>query len=593
MIEKILKDIRGLFKVQDKAMFAKQNIPYLAFFYLGNIFSHHIRSYTGGDVIDKIFQGLLELNRMSLFPSLHLIDIFMGIGTAVLIKFIVYTKGKNAKKFRQGKEYGSARWGNRKDIEPYMDEKFQNNILLTKTERLSMNGRPSNPKYARNKNVLVIGGSGSGKTRFYVKPNLMQMHSSYCVTDPKGTIVLECGKMLEDNGYEIRILNTINFKKSMKYNPFSYIHSEKDILKLVQTIIANTKGEGEKAGEDFWVKAEKLYYTALIAYIYYEAPKEEKNFATLLDMIDASEVREDDENYKNPIDRLFEALEKKEPRHFAVKQYKKYKLAAGKTAKSILISCGARLAPFDIQELRDLMSEDELELDCIGDRKTALFVIISDTDDTFNFVVSIMYSQLFNLLCDKADDVYGGRLPIHVRFLLDEFANIGLIPKFEKLIATIRSREISASIILQAQSQLKAIYKDNADTIIGNCDSTLFLGGKEKTTLKELSETLGKETIDLYNISETKSNQNSFAMNYQKTGKELMSQDEITVMDGGKCIFQLRGVRPFFSDKFDITKHKNYKFLEDYDKKNVFDIEEYIKRKGKVKLNRNTVITRL
>ena len=546
MIEKMIKDIRGIFKVQDKAMFAKQNIPYLAFFYLGNIFSHHIRSYTGGDVIDKIFQGLLELNRMSFFPSLYLIDIIMGIGTAVLIKFIVYTKGKNAKKFRQGKEYGSARWGNRKDIEPYMDEKFQNNILLTKTERLSMNGRPSNPKYARNKNVLVIGGSGSGKTRFYVKPNLMQMHSSYCVTDPKGTIVLECGKMLEDNGYEIRILNTINFKKSMKYNPFSYIHSEKDILKLVQTIIANTKGEGEKAGEDFWVKAEKLYYTALIAYIYYEAPKEEKNFATLLDMIDASEVREDDENYKNPIDRLFEALEKKEPRHFAVKQYKKYKLAAGKTAKSILISCGARLAPFDIQELRDLMSEDELELDCIGDRKTALFVIISDTDDTFNFVVSIMYSQLFNLLCDKADDVYGGRLPVHVRFLLDEFANIGLIPKFEKLIATIRSREISASIILQAQSQLKAIYKDNADTIIGNCDSTLFLGGKEKTTLKELSETLGKETIDLYNISETKSNQNSFAMNYQKTGKDLMSQDEITVMDGGKCIFQLRGVRPFF-----------------------------------------------
>lgn len=593
MIEKMIKDIRGIFKVQDKAMFAKQNIPYLAFFYLGNIFSHHIRSYTGGDVIDKTLQGLLELNRMSFVPSLYLIDIIMGIGTAVLIKFIVYTKGKNAKKFRQGKEYGSARWGNRKDIEPYMDENFQNNILLTKTERLSMNGRPSNPKYARNKNVLVIGGSGSGKTRFYVKPNLMQMHSSYCVTDPKGTIVLECGKMLEDNGYEIRILNTINFKKSMKYNPFSYIHSEKDILKLVQTIIANTKGEGEKAGEDFWVKAEKLYYTALIAYIYYEAPKEEKNFATLLDMIDASEVREDDENYKNPIDRLFEALEKKEPRHFAVKQYKKYKLAAGKTAKSILISCGARLAPFDIQELRDLMSEDELELDCIGDRKTALFVIISDTDDTFNFVVSIMYSQLFNLLCDKADDVYGGRLPVHVRFLLDEFANIGLIPKFEKLIATIRSREISASIILQAQSQLKAIYKDNADTIIGNCDSTLFLGGKEKTTLKELSETLGKETIDLYNISETKSNQNSFAMNYQKTGKELMSQDEITVMDGGKCIFQLRGVRPFFSDKYDITKHKNYSLLEDYDKKNRFDVESHIKRKGKAKLRKNTVVTRM
>ncbi|HEO0656821.1 TPA: type IV secretory system conjugative DNA transfer family protein [Streptococcus agalactiae] len=593
MIDKILKDIKGLFKVQDKAKFLKQNIPYLAFFYVGNIFSHHIRAYTGGDVIDKIFQGILELNTMSFIPSIHVADILMGVGVAVLIKFIVYTKGKNAKKFRQGKEYGSARWGTRKDIEPYMDEKFQNNILLTQTERLTMNGRPANPKYARNKNVLVIGGSGSGKTRFYVKPNLMQMHSSYCVTDPKGTIVIECGKMLEDNGYEIKILNTINFKKSMKYNPFAYLRSEKDILKLVQTIIANTKGEGEKAGEDFWVKAEKLYYTALIGYIFYEAPREEKNFATLLDMIDASEVREDDETYMNPIDRLFEALEKKEPTHFAVKQYKKYKLAAGKTAKSILISCGARLAPFDIRELRELMSEDELELDTLGDRKTALFVIISDTDDTFNFVVSIMYSQLFNLLCDKADDVYGGRLPVHVRCLLDEFANIGLIPKFEKLIATIRSREISASIILQAQSQLKAIYKDNADTIVGNCDSTLFLGGKEKTTLKELSETLGKETIDLYNTSETRSNQKSFGLNYQKTGKELMSQDEITVMDGGKCIFQLRGVRPFLSDKFDITKHKNYKLLVDYDKKNLFDIESYMKRKGKAKLNRETVITRV
>ncbi|VTS17869.1 VirD4-like conjugal transfer protein, CD1115 family [Streptococcus pseudoporcinus] len=593
MIDKILKDIKGSFKVQDKVKFAKQNIPYLAFFYIGNIFSYHVRSYTGGDVIDRIFQGILELNTMSFIPSIHLIDILVGVGVAALIKFIVYTKGKNAKKFRQGKEYGSARWGNKKDIEPYMDEKFQNNILLTQTERLTMNGRPANPKYARNKNVLVIGGSGSGKTRFYVKPNLMQMHSSYCVTDPKGTIVLECGKMLEDNGYEIKILNTINFKKSMKYNPFAYIRSEKDILKLVQTIIANTKGEGEKAGEDFWVKAEKLYYTALIGYIFYEAPREEKNFATLLDMIDASEVREDDETYMNPIDRLFEALEKKEPTHFAVKQYKKYKLAAGKTAKSILISCGARLAPFDIQELRDLMKEDELELDTLGDRKTALFVIISDTDDTFNFVVSIMYSQLFNLLCDKADDVYGGRLPIHVRCLLDEFANIGLIPKFEKLIATIRSREISASIILQAQSQLKAIYKEHADTIIGNCDSTLFLGGKEKTTLKELSETLGKETIDLYNTSETRSNQNSFGLNYQKTGKELMSQDEITVMDGSKCIFQLRGVRPFLSDKFDITKHKNYKLLEDYDKKNLFDIESYMKRRGKAKLNKNTVIMKL
>lgn len=593
MIAKILKDMKGLFKVQDKAKFMKQNIPYLAFFYIGNIFSHHVRSYTGGDVIDKIFQGILELNTMSFLPSIYLVDILTGIVVAAIIKFIIYIKGKNAKKFRQGREYGSARWGNKKDIEPYMDEKFQNNILLTQTERLTMNGRPANPKYARNKNVLVIGGSGSGKTRFFVKPNLMQMHSSYCVTDPKGTIVLECGKMLEDNGYEIKILNTINFKKSMKYNPFAYLRSEKDILKLVQTIIANTKGEGEKAGEDFWVKAEKLYYTALIGYIFYEAPREEKNFATLLDMIDASEVREDDETYMNPIDRLFEALEKKEPTHFAVKQYKKYKLAAGKTAKSILISCGARLAPFDIQELRDLMQEDELELDTLGDRKTALFVIISDTDDTFNFVVSIMYSQLFNLLCDKADDVYGGRLPVHVRCLLDEFANIGLIPKFEKLIATIRSREISASIILQAQSQLKAIYKDNADTIVGNCDSTLFLGGKEKTTLKELSETLGKETIDLYNTSETRSNQKSFGLNYQKTGKELMSQDEITVMDGSKCIFQLRGVRPFLSDKFDITKHKNYKLLEDYDKKNLFDIESYMKRKGKAKLNRDTVITRM
>ena len=593
MIDKILIDIKGLFKVQDKAKFLKKNIPYLAFFYVGNIFSHHARAYIGGDVIDKIFQGILELNTMSFIPSIHPSDILIGVGVAALIKFIVYTKGKNAKKFRQGKEYGSARWGTRKDIEPYVDEKFQNNILLTQTERLTMNGRPANPKYARNKNVLVIGGSGSGKTRFYVKPNLMQMHSSYCVTDPKGTIVIECGKMLEDNGYEIKILNTINFKKSMKYNPFAYIRSEKDILKLVQTIIANTKGEGEKAGEDFWVKAEKLYYTALIGYIFYEAPREEKNFATLLDMIDASEVREDDETYMNPIDRLFEALEKKEPTHFAVKQYKKYKLAAGKTAKSILISCGARLAPFDIQELRDLMKEDELELDTLGDRKTALFVIISDTDDTFNFVVSIMYSQLFNLLCDKADDEYGGRLPVHVRCLLDEFANIGLIPKFEKLIATIRSREISASIILQAQSQLKAIYKDNADTIVGNCDSTLFLGGKEKTTLKELSETLGKETIDLYNTSETRSNANSYGLNYQKTGKELMSQDEITVMDGSKCIFQLRGVRPFLSDKFDITKHKNYKLLEDFNKKNAFDIEEYIKRKGKAKLNRETVITRV
>ena len=588
MIDKILQDIKSVFIGQDWKKLLKVNIPYLAFFYVGNIFSAHVGAYRGGDIIDRIMTAIIELGTMKFIPSFHPNDLLIGIAVAGLMKFIVYTKGKKAKKFREGKEYGSARWGNAKDIKPYIDEKYDNNVLFTNTERLTMNGRPSNPKYARNKNVLVIGGSGSGKTRFFVKPNLMQMHSSYVVTDPKGTIVLECGKMLENHGYEIKILNTINFKKSMKYNPFAYLKSEKDILKLVQTIIANTKGEGEKAGEDFWIKAEKLYYTALIGYIYYEAPREEKNFKTLLDMIDASEVREDDESYMNPIDRLFEALEKKHPTHFAVKQYKKYKLAAGKTAKSILISCGARLAPFDIEELRELMSEDEMALDTIGDKKTALFVIISDTDDTFNFIVSIMYSQLFNLLCDKADDVYGGRLPVHVRFLLDEFANIGLIPKFEKLIATIRSREISASIILQSQSQLKAIYKDHADTIIGNCDSTLFLGGKEKTTLKELSETLGKETIDLYNTSETRSNQKSFGLNYQKVGKELMSQDEITVMDGGKCIFQLRGVRPFLSDKFDITKHKNYKLLEDYDKKNLFDVEKYMKRVGKAKVTANT-----
>lgn len=593
VLEAILSDIKNLIKIDNPKKFILSNIPYLSFFYIGNIFSKHINSYVGGDIIDRIMVGISDIGTLSYIPSLNPRDLLVGVSVAALVKLIVYSKGKNKKKYRQGKEYGSARWGENKDIAPYIDPKFENNVLITNTERLTMNSRPKNPKYARNKNVLVIGGSGSGKTRFYVKPNLMQMHSSYVVTDPKGTLVLECGKMLYENGYDIKILNTINFKKSMKYNPFAYLRSEKDILKLVQTIIANTKGDGEKAGEDFWVKAEKLYYTALIGYIYYEAPEEEKNFKTLLDMIDASEVREDDETYMNPIDRLFEALEKKDPSHFAVKQYKKYKLAAGKTAKSILISCGARLAPFDIRELRELMSEDELELDKIGDRKTALFVIISDTDDTFNFVVSIMYSQLFNLLCDKADDVYGGRLPVHVRCLLDEFANIGLIPKFEKLIATIRSREISASIILQAQSQLKAIYKDHADTIVGNCDSTLFLGGKEKTTVKELSETLGKETIDLYNTSETRSNQKSFGLNYQKTGKELMSQDEITVMDGGKCIYQLRGVRPFLSDKFDITKHKNYKLLEDYDKKNLFDVEEYLTNRDKIKINRNSLITRL
>ncbi|HEM3655662.1 TPA: VirD4-like conjugal transfer protein, CD1115 family [Streptococcus suis] len=593
ILDAILSDIKNLIKIDNPKKFILSNIPYLSFFYIGNIFSKHINSYVGGDIIDRLMLGISDIGTLSYIPSINPRDLLVGITVAALVKLIVYSKGKNKKKYRQGKEYGSARWGESKDIAPYIDPKFENNVLITNTERLTMNSRPKNPKYARNKNVLVIGGSGSGKTRFYVKPNLMQMHSSYVVTDPKGTLVLECGKMLYENGYDIKILNTINFKKSMKYNPFAYLRSEKDILKLVQTIIANTKGDGEKAGEDFWVKAEKLYYTALIGYIYYEAPEEEKNFKTLLDMIDASEVREDDETYMNPIDRLFEALEKKDPSHFAVKQYKKYKLAAGKTAKSILISCGARLAPFDIRELREIMSEDELELDKIGDRKTALFVIISDTDDTFNFVVSIMYSQLFNLLCDKADDVYGGRLPVHVRCLLDEFANIGLIPKFEKLIATIRSREISASIILQAQSQLKAIYKDHADTIVGNCDSTLFLGGKEKTTVKELSETLGKETIDLYNTSETRSNQKSFGLNYQKTGKELMSQDEITVMDGGKCIYQLRGVRPFFSDKFDITKHKNYKLLEDYDKKNLFDVEKYLTNRDKVKLKSSYKINRL
>lgn len=593
MIDKILKDVKDALKIDSPKEFMIGWLPYILIFYLGNIFAKHVNAYVGGDIIDRIFTAILQIETMSFLPSLKANDLVTGLVVAGIVKAIVYTKGKKTKKFREGEEYGSARWGTKKDIEPYIDDKFQNNVILTQTEYLTMNSRPKNPKYARNKNVMVVGGSGSGKTRFYVKPNLMQMHSSYVVTDPKGTIVIECGKMLERNGYDIKVLNTINFKKSMKYNPFAYLRSEKDILKLVQTIIANTKGEGEKAGEDFWVKAEKLYYTALIGYIFYEAPKEEKNFATLLDMIDASEVREDDENYKNPIDHLFDALERKDPTHFAVKQYRKYKLAAGKTAKSILISCGARLAPFDIKELRELMSEDDLALDTIGDKKTALFVIISDTDDTFNFVVSIMYSQLFNLLCDKADDVYGGRLPVHVRFLLDEFANIGLIPKFEKLIATIRSREISASIILQAQSQLKAIYKDHADTIVGNCDSMIFLGGKEKTTLKELSEMLGKETIDLYNTSENRSNQKSFGLNYQKTGKDLMSQDEITVMDGGKCILQLRGVRPFLSDKYDITKHKNYKLLEDYDKRNTFDVEKYMTRKNKPKLKANTTVVRI
>ena len=482
----------------------------------------------------------------------------------------------------QGVEYGSARWGNTVDIRPFVDPVFQNNVILTQTERLMMSNRPKNPKNARNKNALIVGGSGSGKTRFWLKPNLMQCHSSYVVTDPKGSIVVECGKLLQREGYKIKILNTINFKKSMHYNPFAYIRSEKDILKLVTTLIANTKGEG-KAGDDFWVKAETLLYTALIGYIYFEAPEHEQNFSTLIEFINASEVREDDEDFQNPVDLMFAQLEEKDPQHFAVRQYKKYKLAAGKTAKSILISCGARLAPFDIKELRELTAYDEMELDTLGDRKTALFIIISDTDDTFNFLVSMAYTQLFNLLCDKADDVYGGRLPVHVRCLIDEAANIGQIPKLEKLMATIRSREISACLVLQAQSQLKALYKDNADTIIGNCDSMIFLGGKEKTTLKDLSETLGKETIDMFNTSDTRGSQRSYGLNYQKLGKELMSMDELAVMDGGKCILQLRGVRPFLSEKYDITKHPNYKYLSDFDKRNTFNIEKYLSTKFKPK----------
>ena len=557
------------------------NLPYLLFVWLFDKVGAAVRLSPGADASAK----LLHLGDgftaafSSIAPSFHPVDLLIGIAGAVIVRLIIYVKGKNAKKYRKGMEYGSARWGTAEDIKPYTDPVFENNIPLTQTERLTMNSRPKQPKYARNKNILVIGGSGSGKTRFFVKPSLMQMHSSYVVTDPKGTVLIECGKLLQRGGYRIKVLNTINFKKSMKYNPFAYLRSEKDILKLVNTIIANTKGDGEKSGEDFWVKAEKLYYTALIGYIWYEAPEDEKNFTTLLEMINASEAREDDEDFQNPVDLMFERLEEKDPEHFAVKQYKKYKLAAGKTAKSILISCGARLAPFDIKELRELMETDEMELDTIGDRKTALFVIISDTDDTFNFVVSILYTQLFNLLCDKADDEYGGRLPVHVRCLLDEFANIGQIPKFEKLIATIRSREISASIILQSQSQLKAIYKDNADTIVGNCDTTLFLGGKEKTTLKEISEILGKETIDSFNTSETRGRELSHGLNYQKLGKELMTQDEIAVMDGGKCILQLRGVRPFFSDKFDITKHPKYKYLSDADPKNAFDMEKHLKRR--------------
>lgn len=559
------------------------SIPYLIIFYLADKCFWLYRHCIGDSMIEKI--GVMLMNFQLAFtnwlPSFHMQDLLEGLVTALIFRLILYYKAKNAKKFRHGEEYGSARWGNRKDIEPFVDPIFENNIILTETERLTMNSRPKAPKYARNKNVIVIGGSGSGKTRFYVKPNLMQMTDrvSYVVTDPKGTIIVECGKMLVNGGYRIKVLNTINFKKSMHYNPFHYIRSEKDILKLVNTIIANTKGEGEKSTEDFWIKAERLLYSALIGYIWYEAPEEEQNFSTLLEFINASETREDDEEFKNAVDELFEELEAENPEHFAVRQYRKYKLAAGKTAKSILISCGARLAPFDIQELREIMSYDEMELDMIGDQKTAMFVIISDTDDTFNFVVAIMYTQLFNLLCDKADDEHGGRLPYHVRLLLDEFSNIGQIPKFDKLIATIRSREISASIILQSQSQLKTIYKDAAETITGNRDTVLFLGGKESSTLKEISETLGKETIDLYNTSDTRGTSQSYGLNYQKTGKELMSRDELAVMDGNKCILQLRGVRPFLSNKYDITKHKKYKELADADKRNAFDVEKYLEHK--------------
>ncbi|MGD9568645.1 MAG: VirD4-like conjugal transfer protein, CD1115 family [Sedimentibacter sp.] len=560
------------------------NVPYLLLALLFTKVSQAWRLAAGHEIGGKILNLTkgFTLAFGNPLPSPYPKDLLFGITVGVILRLIVYLKGKNAKKYRKGIEYGSARWGSSSDIRPFVDPVFQNNVILTQTESLTMSNRPKDPRNARNKNVLIVGGSGSGKTRFWLKPNLMQCHSSYVVTDPKGSIIVECGKLLQKEGYKIKILNTINFKKSMHYNPFAYIKSEKDILKLVTTLIANTKGEG-KAGDDFWVKAETLLYTALIGYIYYEAPEHEQNFSTLIEFINASEVREDDEDFKNPVDLMFDRLEEKDPQHFALRQYKKYKLAAGKTAKSILISCGARLAPFDIRELREITAYDEMELDTLGDRKTALFIIISDTDDTFNFLVSMAYTQLFNLLCDKADDVYGGRLPVHVRCLIDEAANIGQIPKLEKLMATIRSREISACLVLQAQSQLKALYKDNADTIIGNCDSMIFLGGKEKTTLKDLSETLGKETIDMFNTSDTRGTQRSYGLNYQKLGKELMSMDELAVMDGGKCILQLRGVRPFLSDKYDITKHPNYKYLSDYDKRNTFDIEKYLSTKLKLK----------
>ena len=553
------------------------NIPYVFIALFATKLGQAWRLAPGTDFSGKalhLMEGFAAAFQSAL-PSFHPIDLCVGVAAALLIRLIVYVKGKNAKKFRKNLEYGSARWGKPEDIAPYVDPKFENNVILTQTERLMMSNRPKDPKTARNKNVLVVGGSGSGKTRFFIKPNLMQLHSSYVVTDPKGSIAVECGKLMLRNGYKVKIFNSINFKKSHHYNPFAYIHSEKDILKLVTTLIANTKGDG-KSGDDFWQKAETLLYTALIGYIHYEAPEEEQNFATLIEFINAMEVREDDETFENNVDLAFKELASREPNHFAVRQYKKYKLAAGKTAKSINISCGARLAPFDIQELREITMYDELELDTLGDRKTALFLIMSDTDSTFNFLISMIYSQLFNLLCEKADDVYGGRLPVHVRCLIDECANIGQIPNLEKLMATIRSREISACLVLQAQSQLKALYKDNADTIIGNCDSSIFLGGKEPGTLKELNQALGKETIDTFNTGESRGREVSHSLNYQKLGKDLATIDELAVLDGGKCILQLRGVRPFLSDKYDITRHPNYKYLSDANPRNAFDIEKYL-----------------
>ena len=558
------------------------NLPYVLLALLATKVGQGWRLAPGADFSSKalhILEGFREAFQ-SFVPSFYPMDLVIGITGAVIIRIIVYVKSKNAKKFRKNMEYGSARWGTHEDIAPFIDPVFKNNVILTETERLMMSNRPKDPRNARNKNVLVVGGSGSGKTRFFIKPNLMQLHSSYVVTDPKGSIVVECGKLLQRNNYKIKIFNTINFKKSHHYNPFEYIHSEKDILKLVNTLIANTKGDG-KSGDDFWQKAETLLYTALIGYIHYEAPKDEQNFATLIEMVNAMEVREDDETFENAVDLAFKELAGREPNHFAVRQYAKYKLAAGKTAKSINISCGARLAPFDIQELREITMYDELELDKLGDRKTALFLIMSDTDSTFNFLISMVYSQLFNLLCEKADDVYGGRLPIHVRCLIDECANIGQIPNLEKLMATIRSREISACLVLQAQSQLKALYKDNADTIIGNCDSSIFLGGKEPTTLKELNQSLGKETIDTFNTGESRGREVSHSLNYQKLGKDLMSIDELGVLDGGKCILQIRGVRPFLSNKYDITSHPNYRYLSDYDKRNEFSIEKFLSTKLK------------